>query len=89
MALLALWLVGVLYLAGRTLRHAVVTRHTVRESQPIDDPGLRRECEVLSRQLRLKRAPQLLSQASVSSPQAVGLLRSDGQDVAVLRVGEL
>jgi beta-lactamase regulating signal transducer with metallopeptidase domain len=72
--LLVIWLGGVLFVATRTIRNAVATNKTIRDSQPLTDPRLREECEMLSHYLRLKRRPQLLSQKDVSSPQAAGLL---------------
>jgi len=74
-ALCVVWLVGILLAAITTLRVTLVTRKTVRESRPLADQWLRRECEVLSHYLRLTRSPQLRSRENVSSPQTVGLLR--------------
>ena len=73
--LFGLWLAGVLFIALRTVRIVLATRRALRDGRPLTDAGVHKECEALSRSLRLKRSPRLLARENVSSPQAVGLLR--------------
>src|ERR1051326_5475714 len=73
--LFGLWLGGILFIALRTARNVLAIRRTLRDGRLLTDTGVRRECEVLSRSLRLKRSPRLLAREDVCSPQAVGLLR--------------
>jgi hypothetical protein len=63
-ALLVIWLGGVLFVATRTIRNAVATNKTIRDSQPLTDPRLREECEMLSHHLRELRSGKLPRTAS-------------------------
>jgi beta-lactamase regulating signal transducer with metallopeptidase domain len=74
-ALFGVWLAGVGFIALRTVRNVLATCSTLRQGRPLTDEGVNRECEALSRGLRLKRLPRLLTREDVTGPQAVGLWR--------------
>src|SRR5207249_8230042 len=69
------WAGGVLFIAFRSVRSVVATRRTVRDGRPLTEAGVHEECAALSRCLRLKRSPRLLTREDVSGPQAVGFWR--------------
>jgi len=74
-ALFGVWLAGVLSVALWTVRNVLTTRRILGQGRPMTNEGVCRACEALSRGLRLKRCPRLLTREDVSGPQAVGLMR--------------
>jgi beta-lactamase regulating signal transducer with metallopeptidase domain len=76
LALISLWLSGVLFqllLMARDWRKA---RAVLRDSSPLRDPALQALCTQQVRALGLRRAPALRVSGAIDSPQVTGLWRS-------------
>ncbi|WP_350016505.1 M56 family metallopeptidase [Rhodanobacter sp. IGA1.0] len=74
-AVVALWLVVLLWLASRSLREWRATRQVLLGSQPTGDRAMQALCVRKARQLGLRRCPQLRVSDAIVSPQVIGLWR--------------
>ncbi|KQZ79512.1 peptidase M56 [Rhodanobacter sp. Root561] len=72
-AVVALWLAALLWLASRSLREWRATRQVLHDSQAIGDRAMQALCLRKSRQLGLRRCPQLRVSDAIVSPQVIGL----------------
>ncbi|HEX4497359.1 MAG TPA: M56 family metallopeptidase [Thermoanaerobaculia bacterium] len=72
-ALIGLWIVGLLVLAVRALRELRSTRRIVRLAEPIREGWVRTAFAGICARLGLRRAPELRGSAEVRTPQVTGL----------------
>jgi beta-lactamase regulating signal transducer with metallopeptidase domain len=71
-ALAALWLLGLAFMAARTLRGYLATRRLLAESQPCKDAVLLGALRLAAEAHGLRKPPRLRLSAAIASPQLVG-----------------
>jgi beta-lactamase regulating signal transducer with metallopeptidase domain len=74
-ALLFLWLAGLAFQAGKTIRQLRFTRRVVGSAEPIGEGWVRKVFAELCALLGLRRRPELRASHDVRTPQALGLVR--------------
>jgi beta-lactamase regulating signal transducer with metallopeptidase domain len=72
-ALMDLWLAGLLMLAWKALGELQVTRRIVRSSEPVREGWVRAAFAGICARLGLRRAPELRGSGEVRTPQVTGL----------------
>lgn len=74
-AILAVWLAGVILLGGRRIHSALQLRRLLRRARPLSSPRLASRISAECGALGLRRRPDLLSSDEIAVPGAAGLIR--------------